>query len=233
MNRVRKLLESFNYAFEGILYAFKTQRNMKIHFAVAIIVLAMSLFYDLSRLEILLLFSTISMVIITEMINTSIETTIDLITDKYHVFAKIAKNVAAGAVLIASINAVIVAYLIFFHRVNPFTYGVLRRVQQAPIHITFIALLIVVFTVIFVKGLTGKGTALKGGMPSGHAAVAFSLFTAITFISENMLLATLSLIMALLVSQSRIESRIHTVFEVIIGALLGFLITIVIFQVFG
>ncbi len=233
MNRVRKLLESFNYAFEGILYAFKTQRNMKIHFAVAIIVLAMSLFFDLSRLEILLLFSTISMVIITEMINTSIETAIDLITDKYHVFAKIAKNVAAGAVLIAAINAVIVAYIIFFHRFNPLTYGVLRRVQQAPIHITFIALLIVVFSVIFIKGLTGKGTALKGGMPSGHSAVAFSLFTAITFISENMLLATLSLMMALLVSQSRVESKIHTVFEVIVGALLGFLITIVIFQVFG
>lgn len=233
MNRVRKLIESFNYAFEGILYAFKTQRNMKIHFGVTIAVLAISLFFDLTRVEILLLFSTISMVIITEMINTSIETAIDLITDKYHVFAKIAKNVAAGAVLIASINAVIVAYLIFFHRFNPFTYGVLRRVQQAPIHITFIALLIVIFSVIAVKGIAGKGTALRGGMPSGHSAVAFSLFTAITFISENMLLATLSLIMALLVSQSRIEAKIHSVFEIVVGALLGLILTIIIFQIFG
>lgn len=233
MNRVRKLIESFNYAFEGILYAFKTQRNMKIHFGVTIAVLAISLFFDLTRVEILLLFSTISMVIITEMINTSIETAIDLITDKYHVFAKIAKNVAAGAVLIASINAVIVAYLIFFHRFNPFTYGVLRRVQQAPIHITFIALLIVIFSVIAVKGITGKGTALRGGMPSGHSAVAFSLFTAITFISENMLLATLSLVMALLVSQSRIEAKIHSVFEIVVGALLGLILTIIIFQIFG
>ncbi len=233
MNQVRKLIDSFNYAFEGILYALKTQRNMKIHFLIAIGVLILSLFFDLTRAEVLLLFSTISLVIITEMINTSIETTIDLITDQYHVFAKIAKNVAAGAVLIAALNAIVVAYLIFFHRMNPATLMVLDRVRQAPIHVTFIALLLVVLVVIFVKVQIDRGTPLKGGMPSGHAAVAASLFTAITFVSENILVGTLALLMALLVFQSRIEGKIHSPFEVIVGAGLGLMITVIIFQIFS
>lgn len=208
--KVRKLIESFNYAFEGIIYALKTQRNMKIHFVVAIIVLFLSLFFDLSRIEILVLFLTISVVLIAEMINTSIEATIDLITDQYHLFAKIAKNVAAGAVMIAAINSIIVAYLLFFHRINPYTHIVLHRVRQSPMHITFIVLIITIFMTIALKAYFGRGTPVQGGMPSGHAAVAFSLATSITFITENMFIATLSVLMALLVCQSRIESKIHS-----------------------
>jgi len=231
--KVRRLIDSLNYAFEGIIYALKTQRNMKIHFLVAIIVLIGSLFFDLTRMEILILLLTISMVIVAEMINTSIESTIDLITDKYHIFAKIAKNVAAGAVLIAAINSIIVAYLIFFHRINPYTIQVLHRVRQSELHITFIALIVVIFIVIAVKAYFGKGTPLQGGMPSGHAAVAFSLSTAITFISENTIIATLSVLMALLVSQSRVETKIHSFLEVLIGGILGILITVIFFQIFS
>lgn len=231
--KVKKIIDSLNYAFQGIIHALKTQRNMKIHFLVAITVLTASLFFDLSRLEILILFLTISTVMIAEMINTSIEATIDLITDKYHLLAKIAKNVAAGAVLIAAINSIIVAYLIFFNRLNPYTLKVLYQVRQSPLHITFIALLVVIFIVIGIKAYFGVATPLQGGMPSGHAAVAFSLSTAITFISENVFIATLSLLMALLVCQSRIETKIHSFFEVLIGGILGSLITIIFFQIFS
>lgn len=231
--KVRSLIDSLNYAIEGIIYSLKTQRNMKIHFLVAIAVLGSSLFFDLSRIEVLILFLTISVVIVAEMINTAIEATIDLITDKYHVFAKIAKNVAAGAVLVAAINSVVVAYLIFFHRINPYTIQILHSVRQSPLHITFISLIIVCFIVIAVKAYFGRGTPLQGGMPSGHAAIAFSLATAITFISDNMFIATLSVIMALLVSQSRIETKIHNFFEVVVGGVLGILITIIFFQIFS
>lgn len=227
------MIDSFNYAFEGIIYVFKTQRNMKIHFFVAVVVLILSLFFDLSRMEILILFLTISLVIITEMINTSIETTIDLITDQYHIFAKIAKNIAAGAVLIAAINSIIVAYFIFFHRLNPYTLIVLKKVRRLPMHITFIALIVLILLTIVMKAFFGKGTPMQGGMPSGHAAISFSLVTAITFISQNTLIATLSLLMALLVCQSRIEGKIHNFFEVVAGAVLGTLVTVIFFQLFG
>jgi len=231
--RVRKLLDSFNYAFEGIIYALKTQKNMKIHFIVSVIVLVSSLFFNFSKVEIILLLLTITIVLIAEMINTSIESTIDLITDQYNIFAKIAKNVAAGAVLIAALNAIIVAYLIFFHRLNPYTHRVLTTVRRSPIHITFIIFLVVIFVTIGLKAYFGKGTALQGGMPSGHAAIAFALASSITFVSENMFIGTLALLMALLVCQSRVETKIHSVFEVIAGSLLGIMVTVILFQFFG
>ncbi len=228
--RVRKLIDSFNYAIDGIIYTLKTQRNMRIHIFAAICVLLLSLFFRLSKLEILVLFFTISLVIITEMLNTSIEATIDLITDQYHVLAKIAKNVAAGAVLIASLNAILVAYIIFFDKLNLVTEIVLNRVRQMPIHVTFISLIIVVLIVISLKAYFGKGTPLRGGMPSGHTAIAFSVVTAVAFISENTLIITLCLLLATLVAQSRIESGFHDLFQVMMGAILGICITLLIFQ---
>ncbi|NLM04423.1 MAG: phosphatase PAP2 family protein [Clostridiales bacterium] len=231
--KVKKLIESFNYAFEGIIYTLKTERNMRIHFFIAIVVLSFSLFLDLSKDEFLILLLTISIVIIAEMINTAIEAAIDLMTDEYHLFAKISKNVAAGGVLIAAINSIIVAYLIFFHRLNPYTQILLNRVRQSPIHITFVVLIITIFTTIGLKAYFGRGTPIQGGMPSGHAAIAFATATSITFISENMFIATLAVFMALLVSQSRIEGKIHSFYEVLVGAILGTLISIIFFQIIG
>jgi diacylglycerol kinase (ATP) len=228
----RKLLDSFNYAIAGVIHALRTQRNMKVHFAMAIAVMGFSLFAGLNRLELLVLFLTITLVLVTEMINTSIESAIDLMVCTYHPLAKIAKNVAAGAVLISAVNALVVAYVLFFDKLNPLTLLVLKRVRQSPVHITFISLLLAVLTVIVVKALKGEGTPLRGGMPSGHAAAAFSVVTAVAFISGDMLVTTLTLLLGLLVVQSRIETRIHNTFETIIGAVLGVIITVLIFQLF-
>ncbi|QEK12356.1 phosphatase PAP2 family protein [Crassaminicella thermophila] len=229
--KVRKLIDSFNYAIDGIIYTLKTQRNMRIHFTMAVLVLFLSLFFDLSKLEILVLFFTIALVIIAEMINTAIEAAIDLITDQYHELAKISKNVAAGAVFISALNAIVVAYIIFFDKFNWAIEIVLHKVRKMPIHTTFISLLIVIFIVISIKAYIGEGTPLRGGMPSGHTAIAFSILTSIAFISENTLVTSLCLLLAILVAQSRIEAGIHNFFEVTIGAILGIFITIFIFQI--
>lgn len=228
--KVRKLIDSFNYAVDGIIYTLKTQRNMRIHFIMAVFVLLFSLFINLSKLEIIILFFTIALVIIAEMINTSIEAAIDLFTDKYHQLAKISKNVAAGAVLIAAFNAIVVAYIIFYDKFNLVTDIVLHKVRKMPIHITFISLLIVILVVISVKAYMGIGTPFRGGMPSGHTAIAFSILTSIAFISENTFVISLCFIMAILVAQSRIETGIHNFFQVMIGAILGIVITVLIFQ---
>ncbi len=229
--KAKKIIDSFNYAFEGIIYTIRTQRNMRIHLLIGILVLLLSLFYDLSKFEILVLFLTISLVIVTEMINTAIESTIDLITDEYHELAKIAKNVAAGAVLISAINSIIVAYIIFYDKINEISGIVFKHVKSDPLHITFISLIIVIFLSISMKAYFKKGTPLRGGLPSGHAAISFSMVVAIIFISENVLIGTLSFLMALLVVQSRIESGIHSLYQVFIGALLGILVTLIIFQI--
>lgn len=228
--KVRKLIDSFNYAVDGIIHTLKTQRNMRIHFFMATIVLFFSLFFKLSKVEVLILFLTISLVIATEMINTAIEAAIDLVTEEYHEFAKIAKNVAAGAVLIAAINAVVVGYLIFFDELNRATELVLHKVRGTTIHIVFISFIIVSLIVIGIKAYIGKGTPFRGGMPSGHTAIAFSIVTSIAFISQNTLVISLSFFMAILVTQSRIEAGIHSTFEVIMGGILGIFITVLIFR---
>ena len=105
---MKKMLESFNHAINGIVDAARTQRNMKIHLVAAVLALGACFFLDISKVEFLALAITITMVITAEMINTAIEAVVDLNTNFYHPLSKVAKNTAAGAVLITAINAVLV-----------------------------------------------------------------------------------------------------------------------------
>ncbi len=116
MKRARTLGESFVYAISGILYAFKSQRNIKIHFIIALFVIIFSCLLKLSTTELLIVYVTITMVLASEMVNTAIETVVDMYTQEYHPLAAVAKNVAAGAVLISAINALVVGYFIFYNK---------------------------------------------------------------------------------------------------------------------
>lgn len=232
-SRVSKTINSFNYAVEGVIYTLKKERNMKMHFFTAFVVLLFSLFFNFSRLEFLMLFSTISLVMITEMINTSIEKVIDLYTDEYHPLAKIAKDVAAGAVLIAAINAVVVAYILFFDRVNPLTSILIIKLKNAPVHLTFISLLLVIILTVYIKTKSYTGTPFLGGIVSGHSAVGFAIATSITFLTQDVLVTSLSYLIAVLVAESRVELKIHSIQEVILGAIMGTFITLLVFQIIG
>ncbi len=231
----RSLMESFNYAVTGIIYTLKTERNMRIHFIISIVVIILSLFFDFSRGEMLLLFFAISLVFITEMINTAIERTVDLITEDFHPLARVAKDIAAGGVLIAAINSLVVGYLLFFDRLNPYTNRILHKIKNSSIHLTFVALALVILLTIGIKTkfYRGKGTPFQGGIVSGHAAVSFCVATIISFEANNMLVSTLAFFMAILVGESRVEGKIHSLFEVISGALLGIIIGILVFQIIG
>ncbi|NLB88140.1 MAG: diacylglycerol kinase family protein [Syntrophomonadaceae bacterium] len=114
----RNLRESFYYAFSGILYGFFRERNLKIHLLAAILAIFLGCFFGLTRIEWAILIFTIFLVFIAETINTAIEKTIDLVTSEYHPLAKVAKNLAAGAVLLSAINAVIMGIIIF----GPYIY---------------------------------------------------------------------------------------------------------------
>ncbi|MDF2673599.1 MAG: phosphatase family protein [Clostridiales bacterium] len=228
--KIRRFTDSFNYAIEGIIYTVKTQKNMKFHMIIAILVLLGSLFFDFTKIEMLILFITITLVIVLEMINTAIEATIDVLANYYHPLAKIAKNVAAGAVLISAVNAIVVGYLLFFEKLKPMTQTVILRIKQSDTTVVFIGLILIVMVTIIVKAIYGEGTPLKGGMPSGHSALAFGAATAISLITSDPLIITLSFFLALMVAQSRVEARIHTLYETIIGSMFGILITILIFS---
>ncbi len=226
------LFRSFNYAIDGVVYVLRTQRNMRVHLVVAVSVLLLSLILGVDSIQFIILMIAIALVIISEFFNTAIESAIDITTNTYDPLAKIAKDVAAAAVLVSTLVAVTVGYLIFFPKLNSFSLNTLERVRQSPIHLTAIALILVIIAVMWAKAKTKTGTWLRGGWPSGHSAVAGSLFASIAMISKNALLATLALIMALLVFQSRREAKFHSVLQIISGGLIGVLITVIIFQLF-
>ena len=123
------LLHSFNWAFDGIVHALRYERNMWVHFVIASVVLAAALFFALTRLEVIALLVAISFVLITEMLNTAIEHLVDLVTDQDDPRAKVAKDVAAGAVLIAAVNAIAVAYLVFYDKITSVPYTVLNKLR--------------------------------------------------------------------------------------------------------
>lgn len=228
----RSLVKSFNYAIEGIFYVLRTQKNMRTHFITAFLVLILSLFLRVGKVEFILLMVAISMVLVAELINTAIESAIDITSTTFDPLAKIAKDVAAAAVLITALNAVVVGVIVFYTKLGNFTVFTVKSLRSIPIYITIISIFIVLILVVVAKTFRGKGSFLKGGWLSGHAAVAFALLTALVFYTQNVYVAIIGLIMALLVCQTRYEARIHTFPEIVAGAFLGFLVTTLIFQFF-
>jgi diacylglycerol kinase (ATP) len=230
------LFESFNYAVEGVIHVLRTHRNMRIHFLAALGVLVLALALGVDRLELVVLLLSITFVLIAEMINSAIEAAIDLATSSFDPLAKLAKDIAAGAVLIASLNAIVVGYLVFSSEVAEPTSHLLTRVRDAPAKLTIVALAIVVLLVIATKALTGRGTPLRGGLPSGHAAVAFAGWMSVTQIigpsEHRFLVSSIMFLMALLVAQTRVEAGIHSALEVLYGGLLGAIVALVVFQIF-
>ena len=213
-HRRGNLLTSFNYAFDGIVHALRYERNMWIHFGIAALVLIAGLFFALTRLEVIALLVAISFVLITEMFNTAIEHVVDLVTDEDDPRARIAKDVAAGAVLVAAVNAVAVAYLVFYDKITSVPYTILSKLRGSPIDVTVIALFIVILAAIALKALTHRGTAFHGGLPSVHAALAFAAWVAVTFVAAGTTFAlpisAITLFLAVLVAQSRVQAKIHT-----------------------
>jgi diacylglycerol kinase (ATP) len=110
---MKRLFRSFGFAMDGILFAFKRDQNLRFHFFVGILVVILSLLLDVNPFEMGILGVMIVLVIITEMINTTIENMVDLITKEHHEEAKRAKDVASGMVLLAASGSVIVGILIF------------------------------------------------------------------------------------------------------------------------
>lgn len=232
--RQMTMLQSFNHAFQGLVYAVRYERNMRIHLAVGLLVLVASVFLNVSRLELVAVVLAIVFVLIAEMMNTAVEAVVDIITDEFDPRAKVAKDLAAGGVLLAAINALVVAYLVFADNLAGFSLELLTILRRSPTHLTFVALAAVVVAVIALKAARGKKVALSGGLPSGHAALAFAGWTAVTFVvggtPQGLLVSVLTLGIALLAAQTRVEAGIHSLLEVVLGAILGVVLTTLIFQ---
>lgn len=228
----RSILWSFNYAIAGVVYALRTQRNMRIHVGAALITLVGALVLQVSTFGLVAIVFAICLVFVTELVNTAVEATVDVATQTYDPLAKTAKDVAAAAVLVAATNALVVAYLVLFGPMQRVASQGLDLVRAAPATLTVIALGLTLLIVIALKALTREGTFVHGGWPSGHAALAFGAAAALAYVTNSVKATVLAFFIAALVAQSRVEGEIHTIPQVILGGLIGALTVTAVYQVF-
>ena len=113
----RNFFDAFANALNGIKYCIKTQRNIRIQILATIIVMIAGAILQFTAIEFVLLVFACGLVLVAEMLNTAIETSVNLVTKEYNLLAKLAKDVGAGSVLAASINAVIVGCILFLGKI--------------------------------------------------------------------------------------------------------------------
>jgi len=225
-----RFIDSLNCAIDGVLYAAGTQKHMRNHFLTALAVLIASLFLKVTPVEFILLALSISFVLFAELINTAVEVVVDMITTEFHPMAKIAKDVAAGSVLLSVVGALVTGYLILSNYLFP-KYKEFLAVIGSPTEMAaLVSLLAVIIATVMLKALSGRGSYLHGGFISGHAAVAFSIATLVTLNTLDPLTSLMTFGLAVMVSHSRLLMKIHNQREVIFGAVAGTAITLLVTQ---
>ncbi|MBL8059478.1 MAG: diacylglycerol kinase [Chthonomonas sp.] len=232
MPNPRNVLAPFAVAFSGVLYTFRTQRHMRIHLYVTAFIIIGALLLNLRTREILVLLFMINFVLVAEMFNSAIEATVDLVSPNYHPLAKFAKDISAGAVLVTTIMAVTVGALI---AVGDDAWDRIRVALTAEQPATpvmwriLLGCLLLFIIVVIGKGLGKRGSVLKGGLVSGHAAYGFFFAGTVLFISDSPLVTALALVLAMIVAQSRWEAKIHSISELVLGATVGMVLSLLAF----
>jgi diacylglycerol kinase (ATP) len=204
---------------------------MRFHFLIGLFAVLLGIFLNFTYIELMILYLAIAFVLFAEMFNTAVEYTIDIVKEEFHPLARIVKDICAGAVLLSALSALIVGYMLFLGKMGVRIEDNIVKIRESSWHITFIVLLAILALVVSSKIFLHSGTPFRGGMPSGHSAVAFSIWTIISLFYPNSLVIFLVFILAFLVSRSRIRDGIHSGLEVFMGGVVGILMTLLIFQI--
>jgi diacylglycerol kinase (ATP) len=228
----RDLVAPFRVAINGLVHTFRTQRHMRVHLYVTLITVLGAMLLGLRTREILVLLFMINFVLVAEMFNSAIEATVDLVSPQYHPLAKFAKDIAAGAVLITTILAIVVGALIAvgddaWERIR-ISLGA-ESIGVPTLWRLGIGSLLCVVVVIIGKGLGKRGQVHQGGLVSGHAALGFFFATSVFFFTDNILVSSIAILLAAVIAQSRWEAKIHTIFELTLGATVGVILALLFF----
>lgn len=220
----RNLIKSFHFALQGIVHALTSQRNMRIHFTAALLVMLFSLVLGVNRWEALILFIAITLVIITELFNTAIEAIVDMATAEFHPLAKVAKDVAAGAVFLTSGLAIAVGITVFIPYLYAPTEQVLAEKLYNPNVGAVFMLGLVMFGTIFLKAVAHYREWRVS--PSLTTALAVSIVFLVWVMTLHLIVSLLVTILCLLLVGSRL--RIQPEWAPILwGAVAGSLMTLV------
>ena len=217
----------------GIIHAFKTERNLRIDYLIGALVLICSLFFDFSKTEMVCLLLTIGFVIFAEMMNSLVEYVVDLITDEYNINAKAAKDIAAGGVSIASIISVIVAYFLFVDKISNASTALLESILSSRSHLLVTILFVILLLTVVLKGfLTKKGDSnYVDAFPSSRVSISFGLATYLYIITDSFLVGGVALALAFIISSLKREKDKVTIMHIIFSALLGVIIVLSIYQI--
>lgn len=227
----KTFMTALGHAMDGVIRAFKTERNLRIDYIIGLFVLIGSLFFDFTKTEFACLCLTIGFVIFSEMVNSAIEYVVDLITDKYDDRAKAAKDIAAGGVLISSCVAVIVAYFLFVDKLSNATTAVITSVLSSKLHVLFTIIFAVILLAIILKGMFGKGEKVSAVYPSARVALAFALTTYVYIITGSILVGGVAFLLSVMIAQIRIENTKMSSIYMVISAILGVLVVLIIYQI--
>ena len=229
------LVSSFDSAFRGLFYVLKVERNFRIHAVIGSCVILLSLFLNIPLGDFLILVLTVTLVIVAELVNTVVEMLIDSFIKEYRIKAKRIKDTAAAVVLVSAASSLVVGYLVVARYFPPGWRYAFENIAHSPWYITFIILTLVIITAVVLKFILKMDSLITGGMPSLHSAISFSIWMIVSFLtfSREPLISFLVLLLAFWVAQSRVQRKIHRIEEVVIGAVVGMLITTMVFQIFG
>ncbi|MFH5182776.1 diacylglycerol kinase family protein [Paenibacillus sp. TAB 01] len=222
---------SFRFAYEGVKYALSTQRNMKFHFFAAFAALLLALFFRLPKLEILFILLAVTLMIVTELINTAVEKAVNLAMPDLHPLAKIAKDVAAASVLVSAAFAAMVGMIVFYEPVD----RLFREARVSEGHgfsaaMVWILLSLVMLTVIVVETRFSKpGSRVK---PSLLSAVAFAVSTLITCFVGVTLVGLLSYLLAGLVAFVLYDKSDRGLPNLALGASIGAFVAVLAYYLF-
>ncbi|MBA4493159.1 diacylglycerol kinase [Paenactinomyces guangxiensis] len=222
---VTKVLRSFRYALEGLKYTVVTQRNMRIHFLTALGVLLLSLYLPMNKTEVLVLFVTIALVLFAELINTAVEAVVDMVTEEYHPLAKVAKDVAAGAVLLTAGLAVIIGISVFYPYINSLFTGLTGN-SSYPANIGLAAIIAFDFFLTLMLKAWFHRMGKTEWEPSMTTSMAFCVAALIVFVIGNLLVTLLVYFLAALIVGTRIRLRPKR-FPIFLGMILGTLVAVI------
>ncbi|MFD7521172.1 diacylglycerol kinase family protein [Paenibacillus chitinolyticus] len=224
MSSFQRFLRGFRFAYEGIKYAFDTQRNMKFHFVVAFLVFLAAVILGLPHWDVLFLLLAVVLVIMTELINTAVEKAVDLAMPELHPLAKIAKDTAAGAVLVAALFAVVVGMVVFYGPAD----RLLRKAQEAaaanmPGMVWTLIALVALVTIVIETRFSDRGKLVR---PSLLAAVLAALATLIAVIAGQTIVTLLSGTLAALALMVLAERKHRELSSLLLGSVIGAAVTL-------
>jgi len=216
------LLNAIRHGYNGLARAVREHRNLRYFLWLSLGVMGLAAALRASLLELALIVFAIGFVVAAEVLNSAIETTVNLAANRYDPQARRAKDTAAGGVMAALVTALtVILFVLVQHNLVGDWLTADTPIEPHTIRLGLLGLIAALLVVVLIKAVVNRGTLLMGGIISGHATLAFLAFFGVVFVSRNWVVSGMALLLALLVAQSRIQTGVHRFWEVAGGALLA------------